>query len=246
MLWSCCEDHQRSQECLSLVAPAARPGELRALPRAPLPCSLPAPGGQDRRDRDLLPVSLEDAPGRAGCCSWYQGTGPALPCPFLVWGGSHGSSSRLGVLGQVFKKSWWPFELASGTGLPLDWGRVLAYPCLSSREGSRKVLGHAGTAWSSVGAHGAEQVLGASASPSCLSQKPPQQPRLLPGVLCLFQLSLGRKSECAGAGSLCSNVPMDSPVPWGWSWELLGSSSAPSVQLWLPGHGGHGWAAAGG
>lgn len=194
MLWSCCEDHQRSQECLSLAAPAARPGELQALPGTPLPCSLPAPGGQDRRDRDLLPVSLEDAPGRAGCCSWYQGTGPALPCPFLFWGGSHGSSSRLGVLGQVFKKGWWPFELASGTGLPLDWGRVLAYPCLSSREGSRKVLGHAGTARSSVGAHGAEQVLGASASPSCLSQKPPQQPRLLPGVLCLFQLSLGRVS----------------------------------------------------
>lgn len=87
LLWSCCEDHQRSQECLSLTAPAARPGELRALPGAPLPCSLPAPGGQDRRDRDLLPISLEDAPGRAGCCSWYQGTGLALPCPFLVWGG---------------------------------------------------------------------------------------------------------------------------------------------------------------
>lgn len=116
------------------------------------------------------------------------------PCPVLSWsgGGSHGSSSRLGVLGQVFKKGWWPFELASGTGLPLDWSRVLAYLCLSSREGSRKVLGHAGTARSSVGAHGAEKVLGASASPSCLSQKPPQQPRLLPGVLCLFQLSLGR------------------------------------------------------
>lgn len=170
---------------------SSRPGELQALPRAPLPCSLPAPGGQDRRDRDLLPVSWEDAPGRAGCCFWYQGMGPALRCPFLAWGGSHGSSSRLGVLGQVFKKGWWPFELASGTGLPLDWGKVLARPCLSSQEGGRRsILGHAGTAQSSVGTRGAGQVLGASTSPSCLSQKCPQQHRLLPGVLCLFQPSL--------------------------------------------------------
>ncbi|XP_064503297.1 post-GPI attachment to proteins factor 2 isoform X1 [Pseudopipra pipra] len=107
-------------ECLCVVPGCAcspRTVELRALPRDPL-LWLPASCGRagQSRDRDLLPVSLEGAPGRAGFCSWHRGVG-GRPCPARP-GGSRGSSPRLGVRGQALRKGWWPFGLALGTALP--------------------------------------------------------------------------------------------------------------------------------
>ncbi|XP_077637857.1 acyltransferase PGAP2 isoform X1 [Lonchura striata] len=185
----------RDPECLAPAAPAAW---------------LQLHEGSTEEEQRPAAFALENAPGRAGCCSRYQDTG-LQSSPELSWpGGSHGSSSRLGVLGQVLKKGWWPFGLVSGTGLSLDWGRVLTPLCRSAREGSGKVLGHAGTAWSRVGAHGAEQVLGASTSHSCLSQNLPQQHRLFQGC-------------CA-----CS-----SPV-WGGRLSVLVLEVFASASPWLP------------
>lgn len=101
------------------------------------------------------------------------------------------------------------------------------------------MLGHAGTAQSRVGAPRAEQVLGASTSHSCLSQKPPQQHRLLQGCCAHSNPVWEGRASVLEISAPC-------PLVWGWSWELLGLSSAPNVQLWLPGHRGHGWMAGGG
>lgn len=180
-----------------------------------------------RRDRDLLPFfgrcSRQDTGGTGTCCLLFwrmlqEGKTLLLvsgsPCSVLSWpGASHGSSSRLGVPGQVLRKGWWPFGLASCTGLPLHWGRVLAHRCLSSQEGSRKVLGRAGAAQSRVGAHGAGQVLGASRSPSHLPRPPPAA-QAAPGLLCLLQPSLGgRGSVLLLLLEICA--PMSPWIPLG-------------------------------
>lgn len=156
---------------------SSHPEELGALPGDPLPW-LPAScrrAGQ-RRDRDLwrmLQAGQDAAP-------ISEHGAPALPCPFLAWGvpqflfqaGGPGTSPQKGLVAS---------RAGSGTGLPLDWDRVLAYPCLSSQEGSRKVLSHAGTAQSRVGAQGVRAGAGSIHISLLPVPEVPQQHRLLQG-----------------------------------------------------------------
>lgn len=132
MPWSCHKD------CPGVLGPTsvcawclAAPGALLwgswglflGTPEASTPC----PGyllatRMGRRTEEggsyLLPVSLEDAPGRTEFCFQHQGVG-GQPCPALALPGwSHGSSSRLGVLGHGPQKGVLCTQTRSG---PEPW-----------------------------------------------------------------------------------------------------------------------------
>lgn len=173
-----------------------------------------------------------------------QGSSPALSflglkglTRFLLQTGGLGASPQKGLVAfWAGFRHWSPTGLGQGPGPCVpecpggEWEG--AGPCRDCLEQGGSTRGRAGA--------------------GSIHVSPPLSPEALPaahavpGVLCPFQPSLRRKGECAGAGGLCPSVPMASPVPWGWSWELLGFSSAPGVQLWLPGRRGHGWMADGG
>lgn len=177
---------------------SSAPGELQTLPRTPCPGSLPAPGGQDRGGTGTCCFGGCAREGRMLLPVWGH-KGPALPRPswprgvslFLLQAGCLGASPQEGLVWSGVRH-WSPTGLGQGSDPSVpefpggeQEGAGLCRDCL---EQGRSTQGRPGAGWGHtghsrgwVGAHRAEQVLGASASHSCLSQKPPQQHRLLQG-----------------------------------------------------------------